>query len=353
MEETSSTRQDQLSFKWNPGEKVKFDEKLRAWQEISGMKGTQREYVLWLIDQADRQGRQSDLQAKLRGAGIDQILDAFFVRRAADERLIEQIADVVREARDKAEADVQGKLARLELDLEASRKSLDRVLAEKSACQQEAQEAAAKAKQRIEGLEADLRESEEALVQEQESRRKLAEELGQEKEKAESLAENLTAELDKARQEAGEAKERARSLESELTQTRNALVVSQTEALEAKTVRDKVAIELEAARQEIARQENNAADLARMVEDQKSAADQAEARIKELDASLEVMRSELEEERRKTAGLDARAASQSETIAALREAIAAIRPQGNVADKPVSEGAVSKKGSGQKSKSGN
>lgn len=93
--ETSTPKREQLAFNWQQGEKVKFDAALDSYCERTGQRVPAREFILALIERASGEDSAEQLAARLRELGVDQLLDAHYQRRAADERLVVAIADAM------------------------------------------------------------------------------------------------------------------------------------------------------------------------------------------------------------------------------------------------------------------
>lgn len=104
---------EQLNIELKDGEKQKYLDALTQWQNTIGNNGTSREFLLWALDQLQRQGIHEDIARELAEAGIDQIIQVYTNQTRIQEQMIRTIADVVKQSKANAEAEVKAELDQL------------------------------------------------------------------------------------------------------------------------------------------------------------------------------------------------------------------------------------------------
>lgn len=296
----------QSNITWKGNGKAVFQAALDTWAQTAPKGAGTGDFILDMIDRLARgEGERQD-QKRFEALGIDALVDMHRRRQEADGRMLEQIADLITDAQARAREEVATEIAALKKSLDLATKTVEQ---ERGRAEQ-AEVKAAELTKTLETTEAKAAD--------------LEADLGK---KAAALEESIT------RSSQLEAKTTA--IESDLDKAKTDLDKSRTEALEAKTERDKAALDLDSARAAL----QAATDHEKLI---RSELDAARARIvtletaaAEKDASLEnerkaavKIKADLDQAKIDRAGLEAKAKAQTETIAALREAIAAMtRPQ--------------------------
>lgn len=311
---TEKTTREQKAFTWKAGYKEAVEPKFEAWAEAQpeGKKAFQ-DYILFLQTKADSAGSQGELDTRIEKLGIAPLVEMHKRRTEADARMLEQIADLLEDAKGKAQAEVKDLLTALQKTADQAtatasglmeeKKKIETRLAETAAALEKKEADAATLAERLEAAES---EKTAALIR---------------LEKAEADAAALAAEkqeqIEKTAAALGEAQARIAAQQEQAERQITAMTAAQEKIAS-------LTAALTAAEKKIATHENKIADMQTLKERIKTletAAAETAAAQKATEAALTTAKIE-------SAAAEAKAAAQESTIAALQKALeSATRPE--------------------------
>lgn len=288
MTEQETQGRAQTNITWKSGNKETFQAAFEAWSQ--GRKGAGAgDFVMELIRRSADAGAAGELDARIEALGIKELVEMHRRRSEADARMLEQIAEIVADARGKAEAEVMAEMEALRKSRTIIEESLEKATREVAELKAELDKAWTEHKA-IAAKKDEIQSERDDLVEKYEAAR----------EKLEALTathEEAARQLDQERQGSIGLKERAVSQEAEINRLAklagDADLAYKREMLEAQ--------------RRIAELEAGCAGL----DEARSEADKANA--------------ELAEARLAIARLEERASAQAQTVAGLTAALEAVK----------------------------
>lgn len=287
----AETAREQKAFTWKAGYREAVEPKFEAWAETApeGKKAFQ-DYILYLQTKADTVGSQGELDARIAALGIAPLVDMHKRRAEADARMLEQIADMLEDAKDKAMAEVQTELAALQKVADTATATAADLLAQKKA------------------LEKQLAETANAL----EAARVKAATMASQLDMAKTEAESALLKLDKTENKAATIAAALDEARAQLNAVRESSNHEKEKTLALAAEKDRLALTLEKTRQELEAKKRRSEDLNKYVQE-----------LAQKTAELKAMENALTEMKIMAASHEAQAKAQAQTIAALQMALAA------------------------------
>lgn len=314
-ESGSAGTSSQLAFKWKSGYAETFQAGHMAWKDTAPQgKQSAQDYIIALIQEHHARLTESGIAAKAESLEINNLLDAFNRRKAADEHMINVIMDTVGAANERAKLLVKLEMETLQTQnatmltqfnaLQSDKAGLTDSLKNAQDSLQRAEKTISDQLCQIASLEQNIGETKASFVLVNEKNAEL-----------ESVLSQIKSELDIARREVLDFKEERLALETAKSELGQALANAKLEHEKAN-----LALETEIAklRTEFDKQGNELA---------KTQADKAELldKLAMLETKLETLSNEKSELLQNTAAMQARLEEKEKTAADMRSVINAFK----------------------------
>lgn len=327
----SQSRQ-QMAFTWKAGYREQWQPAFEAWAERQP-KGQQaaQDFILHLLRQAARAGESGAIRARFDELDLKALADAHYARRAAEDRMLDVIADMIAGAREQAAVEVKAEIDRLRESAtfaqEQARKTEERAESRAAALQEEIGSWKAEAEAQRAAKDRALAELEAAKAEVAQLTGEVAS-LETDKEEAEEQAQaeiaRLSAELDKAREQADEW---IRRNEEQAARLDRAIADLESARLEIQDLRQAVSMGNDrenGLKDNIRRLQGDNADLSRKLEEAGRKLADTEQAADENWQEFEKADKELQEARIRIAALEGELKATGASGKALSDALAAI-----------------------------
>lgn len=137
-QEKAKRAQSNLNFS-SEEEKQRILQQFEVWKrDKNGGKGQLKDWITWMHTAVSNADERATVINELQELGLTPLAELYLNRRKMDDRLLEQIADIVKQSRDKAREEVRNEIQSLKKDKENLQASLDEKKAEIATLKEEA-----------------------------------------------------------------------------------------------------------------------------------------------------------------------------------------------------------------------
>lgn len=311
----------QMAFTWKAGYREQWQPAFDAWAERQP-KGQQaaQDYILFLIRQNARAGNSGAIRARFDNLNLKSLADAHYARRAAEDRMMEMIADLITGAREQAESEVKAEMDMLretaKFAQEQARKTDECAKEQQAALQEEIE----KSKVTAEKTLAELKIAKAEVIQLTREVANLQTDLEETEKQAKETAENL----ETAKVTIEGLHEKIEKLREKNEATANDLETTRKDANGWRQAVNQAVDRENKLKADIRHLQGENADLCKKLKDTEQAANENWQETEKADKELQEARQKLQEAHIRIATLEGELKAAGSTSKALSDAIAAI-----------------------------